>query len=134
MLNQFYLTDPNHAQPAGTPLGTSAGAPCVAGVNLAMATVLNTKGWLPSTMGHLLPGDQLQIGQRLHRVLEQVNSDANGDASISIWPSIREVTTDGDPLTLNNPQGLFRLAENRRSVLTTETLLSGISLKCLEAR
>jgi hypothetical protein len=134
MSNLFALGDPLHAQPSGTPRGTTAGAPTVAGVNSAMATSLNTKGWLPSAMGLLLPGDQLQIGQRLHRVLDQVNSDSSGNAAISIWPSIREATADGDPLTLNNPRGLFRLAENRRSVLTTETLLSGISLKCVEAR
>ena len=99
-----------------------------------MALTLNTKGWLPNAFRLLLPGDQLQLGNRLHRVLDVVNSDANGNAAITLWPSIREATADGDPIILNNPQGLWRLAENRRSVLSDETRLSGISFKCMEAR
>jgi hypothetical protein len=130
MTNVFYLSDPLHRHPQGTPQG----APLINGVNVAMATTLNTKCWKPSTFRHLLPGDQIQIGQRLHRVLNVVNSDNSGDAAISIWPSLREATADGDPIILNNPQGLFRLAENKRSVLTAETRLSGISFKAVEAR
>jgi hypothetical protein len=130
MTNVFYLSDPLHRHPSGTPQG----APLISGVNVAMATSLNTKGWKPSTYRLLLPGDQIQIGQRLHRVLDVVNSDSSGNATIAIWPSIREATTDGQALILNNPQGLFRLATNQRSVLTTETRLSGISLKAIEAR
>ncbi|WP_263378696.1 hypothetical protein [Granulicella paludicola] len=130
MMNSFYLGDPLRVQPSGSALGS----PVVNGVNAAMATTLNTRGWTANSTGLLLPGDMLQIGVRLHRVLDAVNADANGDASISIWPSIREATTDGQAIILNNPQGLFRLAENRRSSLTTETRLSGISFKAVEAR
>lgn len=130
ILNVFYLSDPTYTGPKGT----VKGSPVVSGVNNAMATTLNTKGWTPNSFRLLLPGDYLQLGNRLHRVLEQVNSDANGDATVSIWPSIREVSTDGQAIILNKPAGLFRLAENRRSVLTDETRLSGISLKAIEAR
>ena len=130
MANVFYLGDPGHRKPCGKPLGL----PVVNGVNVPMATTLNTKGWTPNTFRLLLPGDYLQLGHRLHEVLEVVNSEANGEASIVLYPSIREVTADSDPIILANPQGLFRLASNRRSVLTDETLLSGISFKIVEAR
>lgn len=130
MLNVFFLSDPTYKGPQGTVLG----APVVSGVNNAMATVLNTKGWTPNSFRLLLPGDYLQLGNRLHKVLDQVNSDASGHATITIWPSIREATTDGQAINLNNPSGLFRLAENRRSVLTDETRLSGVSIKAVEAR
>jgi hypothetical protein len=129
-LNVFYLADPTYTGPRGT----VKGSPVVSGVNNAMAIALNTKGWTPSSFRLLLPGDYLQLGNRLHRVLDQVNSDTNGDATISIWPSIREATTDGQAVILNNPKGLFRLASNRRSVLTDETRLSGVSIKAVEAR
>jgi hypothetical protein len=130
ILNVFYLSDPTYTGPKGT----VKGAPVVNGVNNAMSTQLNTRGWTPSSFRLLLPGDYFQLGDRLHRVLDALNSDANGDATISIWPSIREATTDGQAINLNKPQGLFRLVDNRRSVLTDETRLSGVSLKAVEAR
>jgi hypothetical protein len=43
-----------------------------------------------------------------------VNSDANGDATIQIWPSLREAPAAGDPVVLKQPRGLFRLAKNDR--------------------
>jgi hypothetical protein len=130
MLNVFYLSDPAYTGPKGTVMGK----PLVNGVQNAMATSLNTKGWTPNSFRLLLPGDYIQVGNRLHRVLDQVNSDGSGYATISIWPSLREATTDGQAINLNKPKGLFRLAENRRSVLTDETRLSGVSLKAIEAR
>lgn len=129
-LNVFYLSDPTYKGPQGT----VKGVPVVNGVNNAMATVLNTRGWTANSFRLLLPGDYLQLGYWLHRVLNQVNSDGSGNATISIWPSSREATTDGQAINLNNPKGLFRLASNRRSVLSDETRLSGVSFKAVEAR
>ena len=93
----------------------------------------------------LLPGDYIQIGAtpnaagvagvcRLHRVVTRVDADANGNATIQVWPSLREATTDGETLILKNPVGLFRLAVNTGEILTDETRLSGITLKLVEAR
>lgn len=130
IVNVFYLSDPLRRHPKGTPRG----APVIRGVNAAMATTLNLKGFTPNTYRHLLPGDQMQIGKRLHRVLNVVNSDADGDATAVLWPSLREATADGDPIVLNNPRGLFRLAENKRSVLSTETKLSNVTIRAIEAR
>lgn len=130
MTNTFYLGHPLYRAPRGS----ASGAPLVSGVNQPMATTLNTKGWTASATALLLPGDRIQVGYRLHVVLDQVNSDASGNAAVNIWPSIREATTDGEAITLNDPKGLFRLAENKRSILSTETRLSGVSFKLLEAR
>ena len=129
-LNCFYISDPLRLHPKGSPQGL----PVVSGGNVPMSTTLNTRGWKPSTYRLLLPGDLLQIGYRLHEVLEVVNSDNSGNAAVTIWPSIREATTDGEAITLNSPKGLFRLADNKRSVLSTETRLSGISFQLIEAR
>ena len=143
MLNVFLFGHPLFRKPQGKPKG----APVVSGVNAAMATTLSTRGWKPNTNGHLLPGDYLQIGTtptlatagqpglcRYHRVCEQVNSDGNGNATITVWPSLREATTDGEVIILNNPRGLFRLASNDSSMLSTETRLSSVSLQIVEAR
>jgi len=130
MLNVFFLSDPAYKGAQGTASGT----PLVNGAQSPMATSLNTKGWTPSSFRLLLPGDYLQVGNRLHRVLDVVNSDASGNASITIWPSLRDAVTDGQAINLNNPQGLFRLANNRRSLTADETLLSAVTLKAVEAR
>jgi hypothetical protein len=129
-LNVFPIRDPAYRGPKGT----AKGLPAARGVNNAMATQLATKGWIANSFGLLLPGDYLQLGYRLHRVLERVNSDGSGYATIVVWPSLREATTDGEAINLNNPSGLFRLATNRRSTLTDETRLSGVTIKAVEAR
>ena len=130
MTNVFYIGHPFHISPRGSASGT----PVCNGVTAPMSYTLTTRGWTPNMYRLLLPGDHLQIGYRLHRVLTQVNSDANGDATISVWPSIREATTDGEPVILNHPQGLFRLASNKRSILSAETRLSAVTLSVIEAR
>jgi len=130
MLNVFFLSDPAYKGAQGSASGT----PLVNGAQSPMATSLVTKGWTPSSTGVLLPGDYLQVGNRLHEVLDEVSSDVNGDATISIWPSLRDALTDGQTIILTNPQSLFRLATNRRSLTADETRLSAVTLKAVEAR
>lgn len=135
--NVFQIGDPSGA----TPLGTPQGAPVVdsadsAGYNLTTSTTLYTRGWKPSTLRLLLPGDYLQIGYRLHFVsgVAAVNSDATGKANFSIWPSIREYPTDGEPIILHNTTGLFRLATNTRNWSANYLKVVPIAFKCKEAR
>lgn len=109
--NVFQLGDPDGQKP----LGSALGAPVTAGTNNAMATQISTSGWTASQTGLLLPGSYLQIGYRLHMVVyASVDSDANGDATFDIWPSLREAPAAGSPIVLNGPVGLFRLAKNDR--------------------
>jgi hypothetical protein len=110
-------------------------APYVIGTSsLAMGGLLYTAGWTPSTAGQLLPGDYIQLGYRLYQVCEQVNSDVNGWATISVWPSLREAPAAGTALLLNNTQGLFRLASPDRAVHLDDRQLAQISFKCIEVR
>jgi hypothetical protein len=102
--------------------------------NTTGSTTLATRGWLPNQFRLLMPGDCLQVGYRLHRVLDVVNSDENGMAQISIWPSLREVPTDGEAIILNNPKGLFRLATNKRTWSSDYTRLTNLSFQILEFR
>ncbi|MCU1251537.1 MAG: hypothetical protein JWQ49_4566 [Edaphobacter sp.] len=111
MSNAFQLGDPMKKSPRGSALGSPTADASVAMV--AGGQVLRTKGWTPSQLNLLLPGDYLQIGFRLHRVLDGVNSDSSGKAAINIFPSLREPPLDGQALALFNPVGLFRLASNK---------------------
>jgi hypothetical protein len=130
-LNVFQLSDPSKKKPSGRPAGT----PLVSGTNAATATVLNTRGWKPLTNRLLLPRDYIQIGCRLYNVVSApVNSDSSGNATINIWPSLREQVTDGTAIITVNCTGLFRLASNDREYTFRETKTVGLSFKCEEAR
>lgn len=135
MTNAFMLANPlamtPQGSPQGTPVANTAGA---TGNNAAMTTTLFTRGWKPNTFRLLLPGDNIQVGFRLHQVLDQVNSDASGDASINIFPSLREVPVDGSPIIMKNPAGLFRLAKNDRNWQISNAFITTMSFPVTEYR
>jgi len=60
-------------------------------------------------------------------------SNGGGNASIDIFPSIREAPAAGAPVTLINPQGTFRLAANRRESPAVKTKTFTFMMKCREA-
>lgn len=133
-LNVFQLSDPS-AWPAR---GIAFGAPVVDSSNpannLPMTWSLTTRGWTEGAQRLLLPGQQFQIGYRLHMVCEVVNADGSGDATLTIWPSLRETPADGTQIVLRQPAGLFRLANDRRAVQWSPGHLTTLDLKCVEAK
>jgi hypothetical protein len=133
MQNVFQIGDPMGRRPSGAALG----APVIAGtvgLNAIGAVSLATRGWTPNKYGQLMAGDYLQIGLRLHQVTAQVNSDALGNATIPIWPSLRETPADGLAIGLINPVGVFRLSSNKRQWHASPALLTEISFTCNEVR
>lgn len=132
--NVFQIGDPGGVSPQGTPIG----APVVNGANpstnnLPGATTLYTRGWQENAFRLLLPGDYLQIGYRLYTCLDTVNSDASGDASFTIWPSLREQPADGTTITFANTTGLFRLSDNARQWTNDYNRLLTMTLQATEA-
>lgn len=130
MTNAFMLGDPLKSTPRGNPQG----APAV-DTSQAMAAGTNslyTYGWIASQTGLLLPGDYIQIGYRLYRVIDQVNSDANGKATLNIWPSLREVPSGA--IVTQNAKGIFRLAANQNKWSADYTRLSSLSFQFTEYR
>lgn len=136
MANAFQMGDPLYTQPLGTPSGTPVVNNLLSGTNgnPAMSQTLTTSGWTPSTNGLLLPGDYIQIGYRLHRVLDQVNSDSSGNNTVEIWPSLREQPANDSTVVTSNTQGLFRLATNSRKVSFDITRLTSLSILFQEYR
>jgi len=90
------------------PLGIGTGTPLVNGANQA-GQDLATNGWTPNTPGILKAGDWVQVGQYLHRNLVDVNSDATGHATLSLWPMIRPNIADNTTIITRNPVGIFYL-------------------------
>lgn len=134
ILNVFQMGDSNHK----TPMGSVSGTPLVDGTsgsyNLPTTTSLHTKGWTANAANVLLPGDYIQIGYRLHTVLQPVTADSGGKATVNIWPSIREQPTDGQTVITSNTQGIWRLVDNKRSWTERANKMVGISFKIVEAR
>jgi hypothetical protein len=127
--NVFQLGDPLGVAPQGS----GAGTPVVNGSGQSGFT-LNVRGLTPGASGVLLLDDWLQIGYRLYSVvLSQVDADGSGNATINIYPSLRESPADGTAITLNNTKGLWRLKSNARKWSETTARVYGIQFDCREA-
>lgn len=96
-----------------------------------------TDGWTTSTTGILKAGDWIQLGSgsatRLHKVLDDVNSDASGNATLSIWPSLRSSPSDNAQITVSSPKGQWRLASNEIQYSIDEASVYGITFACVES-
>lgn len=130
-VNAFLLGDATSKQPRGSNLTTGA-TPLINGANQVGYTLM-TKGWVPNAQGVLKRGDWIQIIYRLHKVLDDVNADASGNATIAIWPPIRESPADGSTLTTTNTVGLFRLASNTNKFSINEASIFGFNFNIREA-
>jgi hypothetical protein len=133
MQNAFQLGDPSYTGPAGL-VGGDPVVDNTVTVNAVASQVLHTRGWTPSRYRVLMPGDYIQVGYRLHRVLDQVNADSTGTAAISVWPSLRDAPTDGQQIILNKPKGLWRLASNKRTWNIDLPSISHLSFNIMEYR
>ncbi len=106
----FLYGDPLAYEPRGIP----AGGPVVSGAGQS-GSALVTSGWTPFVFDALLPGDYVQIGEgstsRLHKVLEAVETDESGNATLQLWPRLRETPADGSDIVLYGARGQFRLTD-----------------------
>jgi hypothetical protein len=72
---------------------------------------------------------------RLYQYVDSspLSSDSGGNATFDIFPCVREALPAGTQISLLNPQGTFRLADNRRTTSADERKLLKLKLKCREA-
>ena len=126
---------------ATTTLGTASGdsgVPLVNGAHAIGDKVLNVDGVPISAPLYLQRGDWIQLGaaatSRLYKVTADVASNGAGEIAIDIWPSLKAVPSDNDPLTINSCQGVFELEENSSVPWTVGGggVISAISFKLVE--
>jgi len=83
----------------------------------------------------LVAGDYIQIGAAssatLHQVLQNASTDASGNVTLEVWPSVRG--TRSGSITVDNPVGNFRLASNQQSWSVSEASTYGITFGAMEA-
>lgn len=108
---RFLAGDPSSKKPRGVATGT----PQVDGGGQSGNT-LQTKGWSPNIIGILKKGDYIQLGtgtsSRLHKVVDDVNSDGAGKANLNIVPSLRTPPANSSAIVTNNARGVFSLVNN----------------------
>lgn len=131
----FLLGDPD----AKAPQGTGLGSPEVSGASQTGNNLI-TNGWTANKTGLLLPGDYIQLGTgapgdsltRMHMVLQQVNSDSGGNATLLLWPLLRYSPLSGATITLNNCKTQMRL-DAAFGYDTDEVSTFNVQFSCTEA-
>ena len=128
----FLLGDLANTEPRGVGTGT----PLVNGASQT-GDELITDGWTPDTTGILKAGDWIQLGSgsasRLYKVLDDVESDVSGNATINIFPSLRSSPSDDDALTTSSAKGQWRLSSNETNYSIDQMSIYGITFACIEA-
>jgi hypothetical protein len=120
--NAFMFGDPKAVLPKGSALGS----PVVNGGS-QFGYSLNTRGWQANAISILLPGDYIQIGYRLYKVLNPVNTDGSGNATLAIWPNLRDMPVDGTTIQIKNCKGLFSLKTNSGNKFSVNVGLYGLT-------
>ncbi len=127
----FLLGDPN----GGTARGIATGTPLVNGASQTGQDLI-TDGWTASQTGILKAGDYIQLGSsssaQLYKVLDDVNSDSGGNATLTLWPDLRTAPSDNAPITVVNPKGVFRLSTSEQSWNIDEAAFYGLTFAARE--
>jgi len=131
----FLLGDPAAVVPRGSASSTP-GTPVVNGAG-QIGDELNIDGLPASATGYLKAGDYIQLGSgstaTLHKVLEDVDSNASGEATLNLWPRVRTAPADNATVTVSNAKGNFRLAANDTGWDINEAGIYGITFGAVEA-
>ena len=133
-LGTFYLGDPNAATPRGSARDTDT---------IKVASAVSSGGTISinsapaSQTDYLKAGDYMQIGlgvsRQLFKVLNDVDTDGAGAATVDVWPNVRTSIASTTPITVENTKGIFRLSSNEQSFSINEAGFYGISFGAMES-
>ena len=108
------LFDPAHQRPRGIGRTATPGVSAWIHGTGQSANACRTEGWTPrDTVLH--PGDLVQIGDGLHRVLADVTANASGAAVLELTPAFRRIPSDHTPIITTHPRALMRLVDDRQA-------------------
>jgi hypothetical protein len=131
----FLLGDPAGATPRGTASATP-GTPVVNGASQT-GDSLDIDGLPLSETGYLKAGDYIQLGSgataQLHKVLEDVDTNGSGEATLNIYPALRSSPTDGSTVVVSDAKGVFRLTSNEMGWDVGLANFYGVTLAAVEA-
>ena len=123
------LPDAPHAQPAGV----GGGNPVTVGEN--QGGVVHITEAPASVPRWLMAGDLIQIGNHMHMLTRDANTDEQGNASLYILPYLRAMPTVGTPVITENCACLMQLQPNEklpRRISPRKRYLAELKLKFVE--
>lgn len=119
------------------PRGVATGTPLVKGASQTGRELI-VDGFTTSTTNILRAGDFIQLGSgsttRLHKVLNDVNSNGSGEVTLDLAPLIITAPADNDPVVVSNAKGLFRLKSNNNPVNISPPNQHSIAFSAREVR
>jgi len=124
---RFYLW--NHARE--TPLGIATGTPLVNGAGQEGASLM-TDGWTPNQAGILLGGDYIGVNDELKMVVDDADTDATGQATLSFEPPLRASPPDNDPVILTRPTARFLLVDDEQAAFSYKGPLGSFTIDVME--
>lgn len=134
MKGTFLLGDPAGAIPRGS-AATTPGTPLVKGAGQT-GNQLIIDGLPTSVTGYFKAGDYIQLGSgstaRLHKNLEDVDTNGSGEATLTLWPNLRSSPADNAAVVVSAAKGRFRLASNEMT-MSNQLLVYGGSFSAFEA-
>ncbi len=125
----------------GDPLGCTArgalgGTPVVNGASQTGSS-LSIDGCSNSITGWMKAGDYIQLGAAstatFHKVLQDADTNASGQTTLYIWPSIRTAAADGATVITSNAVGRFRLNAGEQDWSINNASVYGITFAAVEA-
>jgi len=119
-----------------TARGALGGTPVVNGADQT-GSELSINGCSASVTGWVKTGDYIQLGtgssSRLHKVLQDADSNGSGEVSVDIWPPLRSSPADGSVVVTSGAVGVWRLASGTGGWDVDSLALYGITFACVEA-
>ena len=126
-LGTFELGDPTGA----TARGALGGTPITNGVDQTGGSI-DIDGCTAEVTGWLKAGDYVQIGRHLHKVLQDVDTNADGEATLELWPSVRFPIANNSEIITSNPVGRFRLNSGAQDWSIDTASVYGITFAAVE--
>ena len=130
----FYLNDPLRITPQG-----SARDSHTITVNGAVSSgsSINLTSNQTSQTGYLKAGDYISTGSgtstQLFKVLQDVDTDGSGNATLDVWPNVRTSVISGSTITVQSCKGVFRLLENTQEWKINNNNAYSITFEAQEA-
>jgi len=128
---RFYLSEPRN----DTPSGSVAGAPVTDTALSNTPTLIGSSGWTANQTGVLLAGDMVSFGtDELKMVVEDVDSDGSGQATIQVEPPCRTQPANAATVVTDSPKCIMRLVDdNQASWSASSASPYKMALKCEES-
>ena len=128
----FLMSDPTGALPRGAASSNQSPSPLVEGAGQS-GNELDIDNCPSSITDYLKRGDYIQLDYGYHRLLEDVSTDASGEASLSIWPNLRRPPADNESVRTINPVGIWRLVSPSSFYTDADLLFKEMGFSCIEA-